>query len=189
MPQLFREPARVTFGTMRVVLTGARGAGKSTVVKQIMGRLAWRQPAGFRTRRVEVPPSQWSLEIETWNAPDRVVFAHPNPVAPPGALPFALDTAACEQFARDHLLHIPPDRPVVLDELGIVEWKSAPFLSAVSALFDRSAPLLAVIQDRALDRWLGLIGAALVDHIQRVEPANRDLLADAIARDYFSSGA
>ncbi|MBN1268867.1 MAG: hypothetical protein JXB04_04715, partial [Kiritimatiellae bacterium] len=83
MPQLFREPARVTFGTMRVVLTGAKGAGKSAVVKQIMGRLAWRQPAGFRTRRVDVPPSQWRLEIETWNAPDRVVFAHPNPVAPP----------------------------------------------------------------------------------------------------------
>ena len=51
----------------------------------------------------------------------------------------------------------------------------------MARLFRGGAPVLAVIQQRALDRWLEAIGRARVTRRVDVTPANRDALPAQIA--------
>ena len=72
-------------------------------------------------------------------------------------------------------------RPVVLDELGVIELDAAGFPEAVAGLFRSSGPVLAVIQQRALDRWLEVIGRDRVTQVLELEPATRGALPRQIA--------
>ncbi|HOW97492.1 MAG TPA: nucleoside-triphosphatase [Kiritimatiellia bacterium] len=154
---------------MKIVLTGAIGAGKSTVVREVMSRLGWREPAGFCTRR-----QRDEVIVETWRGERRVCARRQDGRAPPyevmpGA--FADFAVKCLGAGRE---------PVVLDELGLLELEVMEFTGAVADLFRRDGPVLAVIQERALQRWREIIGAANIRRVCRVEAENRDRLPDEI---------
>ena len=79
-----------------------------------------------------------------------------------------------------------PGRPVVIDELGMIELGVADFIRAFVEVFRGPAPVLAVIQHRALEPWMRLIGPEHVTHLLQVEPATRDALPAKIAA-FFQS--
>lgn len=165
---------------MRIIVSGAIGSGKSTVARRVMERLGWRQPAGFLTRQSTDRRPAPALLLETWTGTS-CVFAQwrKSSIVEEGP-PYAAEVSVLDRFAAEHLAHVPEESPVVLDELGVLELGAGTFTRAVAALFRRPGPILAVIQERALDRWMEIIGQKNIEHVFKVENANREVLPDRI---------
>ena len=163
----------------KIVLSGEIGSGKSTVVRAAMRRLGWEQPGGFFTHWDGAGRGAQHLYFETWDG-ERHLMARRMPAAA-DAMPYELDRANFVRLAVTSLAEATAARPVVIDELGLIELDAAGFPEAVARLFRGEAPVLAVIQQRALDRWLEAIGRARVTRRVDATPANRDALPAQIA--------
>ena len=163
----------------KIVLSGGIGSGKSTVVRAAMQLLGWKQPSGFFTHWDGAERGAQRLYFETWSG-ERHLMARRMPAAA-DAMPYELDRANFVRLAVTSLAEATAARPVVIDELGLIELDAAGFPEAVARLFRGGAPVLAVIQQRALDRWLEAIGRARVTRRVDVTPANRDALPAQIA--------
>lgn len=165
---------------MNLVLTGPIRAGKSTIVRRVMEKLRWRKPAGFFTRADPDQRPATTLMLETWTG-EAFSFARRIETVLEGAPSYEVDLNVFEHFAVHCLESAGPQTPVVLDELGVMELRAERFIRAVSDLFHRPGPVLAVIQARALDRWMTIIGRERVNHLLLVDEASRDTLPDRIA--------
>ena len=155
---------------MKIVVTGEIGCGKSTAVRHAMDALNWRNPAGFFTRR---EPD--ALHIGAWRG-GCVPFArragHPS---------YEPDLDAFSRFALPTLATSSEVEPVVMDELGVLELPSSQLAAAIAALFLRPNPVLAVVQQRALESWQAIIGRANLDEVLLVDVNNRDAMPARIA--------
>lgn len=160
---------------MKVIVTGAIGCGKSTVVRRAMNALQWRKPAGFFTTRT---PD--ALNIEAWRG-GNIPFARHAERPRDGMPSYEADLDAFSRFAIQTLAPLPPKVPVVLDELGVLELPSSQLAVAIATLFFQPNPVLAVIQQRSIKSWIPVIGRGNVDHILSVDAANRDALPGRIA--------
>ena len=164
---------------MKIVVSGAIGAGKSTVVRAALKQLGWAAPGGFFTHWGGVERGAPRLYIETWSGAVQPM-AHRRAEAPGGECPpYELDLARFNPVAIGSLSI--PGRPIVIDELGLIELGSADFTKALAEAFRGPAPVLAVIQQRALASWLRLIGSENVRHQLLVESATRAALPAQIA--------
>ena len=165
---------------MKIVITGPLQSGKSTVVRRAMDSLGWRQTAGFFTRRQPGGPRGSVLLLETWTGASYVFATRiPHP-APDGRLPYEVDEAVFTGPAIESLSIGPPGGPAVIDELGLVEIETCAFTRAVAGLFRGDDPTLVVIQQRAMDRWMSLIGERQVNRVFEIGPENRDALPGRI---------
>lgn len=164
---------------MKIALSGALGSGKSTAVRAAMSRLGWREPAGFFTHWGGAGRGAPALHLSTWTGESHPVarrFAEP---AGPDELPYELDRALFNRVALASLSV--SGRPVVVDELGVIELGSVEFIRAFSDVMRGSAPVLAVIQERAFDRWMRLLGRENVTHLLPVDVQTRATLPIRIA--------
>ena len=166
-------------GTPKIVLSGDIGSGKSTAVRAAMQQLDWTEPGGYRTHWGGEGRGAPNLYFETWGG-ERHLMAR-RAAAAPGAVPYELDRANFTRLAAAGLAAAAPGRPVVIDELGVIELEATGFPEAVARLFRGPAPVLAVIQRRALEKWLEIIGAENVTHRCEVAPATRAALPAQIA--------
>ncbi len=162
---------------MKVVVTGGIGAGKSTVVRAAMSRLGWERPAGFFTHWGGAGRGADVLHIETWGGERRPMARRVAAPAGPGGAPYELDGG----FAPFAAAALAAAGPVVIDELGGIELGSGEFVAEVVKGFAGPGPVLAVIQRRALERWLDLLGRDRVGRVVEVEPAGRDGMPAEIA--------
>ena len=165
---------------MKAIVTGDIGAGKSTAVRAAMRQLGWTEPAGFFTHWDGNERGADVLFIETWAGEKRPLARRLAAPAVPGGLAYALEVdAACWAVAR--LAAAAPGRPVVIDELGVIELGAPEFAAAVAAAFRGPAPVLAVIQNRALNQWLGLVGPEAAEYLFRADLATRAALPARVA--------
>jgi len=165
---------------MKVVVTGAIGSGKSTAVRAALRRLGWTAPAGFSTHWNGAARGADVLWLETWSGEKRPL-AHRRAAPAPGQIPYEL-VAEFPEIAVASWATAGAERPVVLDELGALEWAAPEFPAAVARLFRGPAPVLAVIQRRALERWLAAIGREHIDVLLELDPARRADWPEEIAR-------
>ncbi len=165
---------------MKVVVTGEIGSGKSTVVRAVMAALGWEKPGGFFTHWGGAVRGAQVLQLETWEG-RTVPFARrvAEPVAE-GRLPYRLETAGVS-LAVGCLGPGAEGRPVVVDELGLMELDCEEFMLAVKQRLAGPGAVMAVIQQRALEAWRLRLGEVWIDRVMRVEPGTRDALSAAIA--------
>ena len=129
-----------------ILITGARGAGKSTLVKRLLQE-SRRPLAGFVTRRLEPD--------ETGFHP---IYIHP---AADSALTVSEQNLIGTCNSRKHLTNLDvfntlgvqylqagPHSLIVMDELGFMEAKAAQFCSAVLRALDGDVPVIAVVKAR-----------------------------------------
>lgn len=164
---------------MKVLVHGGIGVGKSTAVRAAMKRMGWTEPAGFFTHWDGRGRGAETLFCETWSGEKIPMARRIAQPAVPGGLSYALEPG----FADFAAARLAPTEglPVVIDELGLIELDSAEFTAAVAKLFRGSAPVLAVIQQRALARWLDIVGRDRAPHRFEVDSANRDAAPAQIA--------
>ena len=168
-------------GIVRIVVSGEIGCGKSTAVRAAMKQLGWAAPGGFFTHWDGRARGATRLLLETWTG-ERCVLARrlAGETGDPDRPPYELDRAAVARAAAACRPAAAAERPVVIDELGPLELVAPEFAEAMVRVFRGSAPVLAVVQRRALERWLGIIGREHAPHFIEVESATRDELPGRI---------
>ena len=166
---------------MKVVVTGDIGAGKSTAVRNAMKKLGWAAPGGFFTHWDGAGRGAETLCFETWSGEKHLMARRLAAPADSGRPPYEMDRANFTRLAVASLADAASGRPVVIDELGLIELDAAGFPEAVAQLFRGKGPVLAVIQRRALDRWLDVVGRENAGQVLTASPAGRAGLPARIA--------
>jgi len=111
------------------LLTGPPGVGKSTIIRQVAGRLGGRA-GGFFTREVRVDGQRAGFEVVTLGG-QTAVLATRNP-AP--------------AFAREAALA--HEQIIIVDEIGPMELFSARFYELVLQMLDRDVAVTGTIVQR-----------------------------------------
>lgn len=165
---------------MKVFLHGAVGSGKSTAVRAALALLGWNRPAGFFTHWNGADRGAGAVFVETWTGARRRMARRVERPVGPGGLPYELDPGFAN-FALAALAGSDPAVPVVVDELGLIEWAAADFASAVARTLRGPAPVLAVVQERARARWQGVLDPENAARWLPVDSATRNDLPGRIA--------
>lgn len=167
----------------KIVLTGVPGCGKTTVAKRTAALL--RRPAcGFFTEEVRsLRGERIGFRVESLDG-TRGELARKGEGSGPRVGAYRVNLQAFEAVALPALGEAPPDRVLVIDEIGKMECLSEPFRRRVAELLDADIPLLATAPLRG--------GGAFLDSIRRrpgveillVTRENRDRLPAEIAKRF-----
>ena len=169
---------------MKVVVSGAIGTGKSTVVRDVMKRMGWPAPGGFFTHWGGEERGAAALYFSTWGGEPHLMARRRAERAGPEDVPYELEAEGFRRIAIPSLEA--RQGPVVIDELGVIELGSPEFREAVADLFRRPVPVLMVIQERAMERWRQILGQDAAFHFFRVDASTRDGLPERIAALFCS---
>ena len=162
-----------------LLLTGAPGIGKTTVLREVAARLSGCKLAGFYTEEIRTPDGERSgFRIAGFDGRSGVMaqagFPGPHRVGRYGVDVGAIDALAPSFLAPDPSIDI-----YLLDEIGKMECQSGKFVAAMRALLEAGKPVVATV---------ALHGEGFIDEIKRrpdvqmwqVTRANRDRLASDI---------
>ena len=161
---------------MKVVISGEIGSGKSAAVREAMKQLGWNMPGGFFTHWDGKERGAGILYFETWSGEKHVLARRIAEPVHPGGLPYELDREHFTKYALASLSDSASERPIVIDELGALDLDVKDFSVAVTKLFHGPAPVLVVIQHRALKQWLDVIDPKNVQHLLQADVATRAAL-------------
>ena len=140
--------------SQQLILTGAIGAGKSSAVQKFLQQNGIKV-AGFINEKVIVNNIPTGYAIRVVGGESRV-FAHRDFSAKPQFAGFGVDLAVFEDFGCDVLKRaVQSGLPILMDELGVMEQNAQRFCAAARAIISGDKPYLVVIQQRALNFWLG----------------------------------
>lgn len=173
---------------MRIVVSGAQGSGKSTVVQKVRLRLPPAAQFGLLTRPVFENGALNGFYMESF-AGERKLFAHGdfNGSRRFGRLGVCLEVF--DRLGTEIVSRAAQSEFAVLDELGIMEMEAFDFVRSVVSLFAAPRHVLAVVQQRALSFWKKKIGERNIDRLHLLDRENRDILPDRILEDLNPSPA
>ena len=133
---------------MHALIVGARGVGKSTLIRRVVEDLG--QPVfGFETKKEDslAQPGKGS-PVYIYKAGEEHRQTEDNLV---GWCEYkCLDTrvAGFDRFSAHLLAPVPAGQVVVMDEIGVMESSSGEFCRAVLRLLDGEAPVIAAVKDK-----------------------------------------
>lgn len=167
--------------TVRVLLRGRPGVGKTTVARRLVDRLRDRGVAvsGFTTEELRESGRRVGFAVEAIGG-ERGVLAHVDRPGPPRVGRYGVDLEAFERIALPALAEGARGSVVVIDEVGKMELASAAFRRAVEGLLEADVPLAATVHasrhpfTEALEARPGV-------EVVRVTAATRDGLPDQLA--------
>jgi nucleoside-triphosphatase len=160
-----------------VLLTGAPGVGKTTLIRAIAHRLAEYDPKGFYTE--EIRDAQGLRQGFCLVSLDghRAVLARRSAEGPHRVGRYGVDLDAFERFfASLDLLH-ETQRPIIIDEIGKMECLSSTFRHDVPRLLESATCVIATIALKG-DRFIQELKERPDCRLIAVTVANRQALAD-----------
>lgn len=131
---------------MALLLTGAPGVGKTTLVQRVAAALAGERLGGFTTDEIRQAGKRCGFRLDTFDGRS-AVLAHVGLRSPRRVGRYAVDLAALEGLL-EALAPEPAVHAYLVDEIGRMECLSARFVAAIRALFDSRRPLVATIAAR-----------------------------------------
>lgn len=167
----------------KILLTGTRGIGKSTVIRKTLELLGMQDPGGFITeaddKLVYMYPASRLTAARTVNNP------YPNPQNeagfPVGRRRQAGFTEAFETEGVRLLEDAERHNLIVLDEIGWMEKDAENFCSRIKELFLSPAPILAVLRQNCSTELADWLRSNPQIKITEVTGENRDKLPGIIA--------
>lgn len=168
---------------MPLLLTGALGIGKTTVIRGAVASLSGRRLGGFYTEEMRGGGGRLGFRLVTFDGRSAVI-AHVDQRSGPRVGKYGVDVAAIDLFARS-VLTTRADVYVV-DEIGKMECLSDAFVETMRRLLDSGEPVVATIGQR---------GSGFIAEVKRREDielwhvtrANRDGMPDEVLRWLASS--
>ena len=133
---------------MHALIVGARGVGKSTLIRRVVEDLG-RPTFGFETKKEDslARPGKGS-PVYIYKAGEEHRQTEGNLVAWCENRCNAVVPAAFDRFALSLLAPVPEGSVVVMDEIGVLEASSEAFCEAVLRLLDGNTPVIAAVKDK-----------------------------------------
>lgn len=131
---------------MKLILTGPLRSGKSTRLRALMASVSWDAPAGFRTWWEGDRRQGGKLMLAPWSGAWTYMAGERGQI----------DSSTFAAAALRALSDIPPDAPLVIDELGLLEAADAPLRRRILDLWTSASEEIIVVQQRVLDAWQDL---------------------------------
>ncbi len=162
-----------------LLLTGAPGVGKTTLLREVAARLSGRKLAGFYTEEIRTPDGERSgFRIAGFDGRSAVMAQAGFPGLHRVGR-YGVDVAAIDALAPSFLAPDPSTDIYLVDEIGKMECLSEKFVAAMRALLETGKPVVATV---------ALHGEGFIDEIKRwpdvqmwlVTRANRNRLANDI---------
>jgi nucleoside-triphosphatase len=160
-----------------LLLTGAPGVGKTTLLRAAAQQLAGFHLVGFYTEEIRVGRERRGFRLVTFDG-EKAIVAHVD-LPPPRVSKYGVAVATIDRFAK--ALRETSDRSAIylIDEIGKMECLSAAFVRATERLIDSGRPLVATVAQR---------GGGFIDDVKRrrdvdvwtVTRTTRDTLPDRI---------
>ena len=129
---------------MHVLITGPRGAGKSTLIRRLTEELAL-PIVGFETKKEETEPDE-QLGIPVYIC--LAGSAERQLVGYGGNGHSHIYTEVIDRFAAQLPTSAPSGHLVVMDEIGTMESNSQAFCRAIMTLLDGDTPVLAAVKEK-----------------------------------------
>ena len=166
----------------RVLLTGRPGCGKTTLIKRVLEELPQRF-GGFFTEEIRDHGSRVGFKVVALEG-DEAVFAHVDFTARERVGKYGLDLSALEAVGVNAIRKaVHGERLIVIDEIGPMEIRSAPFREAVVDALDSELPVLATIFLRSLPFTDAIKSRPDVELIE-VRPNNREELVPQMSEKF-----
>ncbi len=134
---------------MRILITGERGVGKSTLVEQIFKKLMIK-PSGFRTIPLYKNSRKMGYFIQDLQTSEKRLFAHRDFTSRRRFGGFGIHQKAFDEFGTQILERAVSERSwILIDEVGVMEVGSLPFVEALKNLWKSPLNQFWVVQKRS----------------------------------------
>ena len=165
--------------SVKILLTGMPGCGKTTAVAKIVASLKDANPAGFYTEEIRQNNTRKGFRWATL-AGDTGILAHVDIKSPFKVGKYGVDVTGFEQFVLPALDPETTDVELfVIDEIGKMECFSKKFVAAVRRLLASDASVLATVARKGtgfIDEVKNYPGTKLYN----LKPETRDKTVDDI---------
>lgn len=169
-----------------ILITGAPGVGKTTLIKKISQELKDSHPAGFFTSEIRKKGIREGFELESLDG-RTAILSHTGIKSPYRIGKYRVDVKCFEEFLGAIPFFDLETGLIIIDEIGKMECMSEKFTELIERILDSGKPVLATI---------GLKGAGLVAEIKKrddvrlfdLSTGNRDPLLTEIL-GYFRGAA
>jgi nucleoside-triphosphatase len=141
----------------RLLLTGAPGVGKTTVMRTVAREVRRLPLGGFFTEEIRSGRERQGFALVTFDG-RRAIMAHVDRAGNPRVGKYGVDVAVIDEIARSALAAHPGLDLYLVDEIGKMECLSAAFVTAMRRLLDGGTPVVATI---------GLRGGGFMDEVKR----------------------
>jgi nucleoside-triphosphatase len=133
-----------------LLLTGAPGVGKTTLVRRVVAALGERPLGGFTTEEVRERGRRVGFLVQPHRGPARLM-AHVDLRARERVGRYGVDVAAIDAAAEEALALRPGVAVYLVDEIGKMEGLSPRFVAAMRALLDSHRRVVATLARRGAD--------------------------------------
>lgn len=164
---------------VHILVVGAQGVGKSTLIRRVLEEVD-RPVFGFETKK-EVPEEGGSGLVYLYPAGGERGRTGENLAGRCGSISGSVQVfpEAFDRFAPRLRGPVPAGHIVLMDELGFMEAASEAFCSAVFALLDGDAPVLAAVKNREVP-FLNRVRAHPKCRCFFLTPENRDRMFEEV---------
>lgn len=127
-----------------LLITGAPGTGKTTLIRRVAAALAGRRLGGFVTDEIREGTTRLGFRLETFDGRSGLL-AHVRLRSPHRVGRYGVDVATFEQLVESTLRVDEAIDVYLVDEIGKMECCSERFVRAMTALLDARRPTVATI--------------------------------------------
>jgi nucleoside-triphosphatase len=127
-----------------LLLTGAPGVGKTTVIRKLADALAGREVRGFLTQEMRSGGLRVGFRIESLSGAS-ATMAHVDFHSQHRVGRYGVDVDAIDRIVEEALVLDPATELHLVDEIGKMECFSRRFVSSMHLLLDAGRPLVATV--------------------------------------------
>jgi len=127
-----------------LLLTGAPGIGKTTVIRRLAALLASRTLGGFYTAEIRERGVRRGFQLVAFDGSE-CLLAHVDLPGPPRVSKYGVDVAALDASAPELLAPGSGIEVYLVDEIGKMECFSLRFISAMRVLLDSGNAVVATV--------------------------------------------
>jgi nucleoside-triphosphatase len=157
-----------------LLLTGAPGVGKTTVLRKLAGRLGTEGLAGFYTEEIRAAGERQGFRLVTFGGLERVI-AHVDFAKARRVGKYGVDVAALDEMIEAALAPQPEASLFLVDEIGKMECMSERFVAAMRRLLDSRKRVVATVAQKGVG-FIAEVKRRPDCELWTVTRANRDAL-------------
>lgn len=130
-----------------ILITGAPGIGKTTLIKKISHGLQHLHPAGFFTEEIRVGGVRKGFSLVSLDG-RRATLSHTDIASRYKVGRYGVDVAAFDDFL-DHISFFAPDAgAIIIDEIGKMECISDKFNRLLKRILEQERPVIAAVSGK-----------------------------------------